>query len=126
MGEGQFLAHLTSAHKNDFRLRDPHRLSPSERLLAATGPILVLPAMISELISVFAHLFQYTSVAQLGSGTRSGEEHLPQQSALDLPLNMVAQRYKRKTAQERADNRAAKRAKPSAWRRPYRGKNATK
>ena len=125
MGEGQFLAHLTSAHKTDFRLRDPHRLAPSERLLAATGPISVLPAMISELLALFAHPFQYTSMAQPDYGTRSGEEHRPQQSALDLPLNMVAQRYKRKNAQERADNRATKRAKPSAWRRPYRNDKAT-
>jgi hypothetical protein len=48
MGEEQFLAHLTSAHKTDFRLREPHRLAPSERLLTATGPISVLPAMIRD------------------------------------------------------------------------------
>jgi hypothetical protein len=46
MGAGQVLAHLTSAHKTEFRLRDPHRLAPSERLLAATGPISVLPEML--------------------------------------------------------------------------------
>jgi hypothetical protein len=44
MGEGQVLAQLSAAHTIVFHLRDPHRLSPSERLLAATGSMSVLPA----------------------------------------------------------------------------------
>ena len=119
MDGGQVLAQLTSAHKIDFRLRDPHRLAPSERLLAATGPMSVLPAMLSSLLAVFPHPFQYLSMQHLDPASGSGEEHQPQQSVLDLPLNVAVLRYKRKTNQKRADNRAEKRAKHTACRRPH-------
>jgi hypothetical protein len=41
---------------------------------------------------------------QLDYGPGLGEEHQPQQSVLDLPLNAAVQRYKRKTDQQRATN----------------------
>ncbi len=120
MGEEQVLAHLYTPYKTDFHLHDPHRLSPSECLLAATGPMSVLPAVISSLLAVF----QYMAMPQLNSGPGLGGEQQQQRSVLDLPLNLAAQRYKRKTDQERADNRAARRAKNPVWRQPHRGEKA--
>ncbi len=126
MGEEQVLAHLTITYKTDFHLHDHHRLSPSECPLVATGPMSVVPAVISSLLAVFPHPFQYMAMPQLNSGLGLGEEQQQQRSVLDLPLNLAAQRYKRKTDQERADNRAAKRAKNSVWRRPHRGEKAVR
>ena len=112
--DGQPLKQLTSEHKIDIRLREPHRLAPSERLLAIMGHIAVLPAVISSLLTMFPHPFQYQDMVQWDSGSGvTGEEH--QQSARDLPLNVAAQRYKRKSAQERAATRAAKCLKTTAW-----------
>ncbi len=43
----------------------------------------------------------------LDYGQGLDKEHQQQQSVLDLPLNMVVERYKRKTDQVRAEKRAA-------------------
>jgi len=124
MGEGQVPAQLSSAHRTVFQLRDPHWRSPSERLLAAMGSMSVLPAVISSLLAVFPHPFQYMAMPQLDSGTGLSKESQHQQNVLDLPLNVAVQRYKRKSDQERADNRATKRVKHKAWRQHLRGQNA--
>ena len=115
---GQLLARLGSSHQTELFLRAPHKISPSERLLAVSGPLKVLPALISSLLSAFSQPFQYTSLLESNAGPRSGESEQHMNCALDLPLNVVAQRYKRKAAQQRADNHTAKRAKVSSWRRP--------
>ena len=115
---GQLLARLGSSHQTELFLRAPHKLSPSERLLAASGPLKVLPAVISSLLSVFPQPFEYISLLESNAGPQSGESEQHKNGALDLPLNVVAQRYKRKAAQQRADNRTAKRAKVTSWRRP--------
>ena len=86
----------------------------------------VLPSLITSLLAVFPHPFQYLMMHQLDRSPGLGEKGQQQQSNLDLPLHVVVKRYKRKTEQERADKRAVKSAKNSAWRRTHSSDKAVK
>jgi hypothetical protein len=54
--------------------------------------LLVLPALISSLLLVFPQPFEYTSLLKSNAGPGSGEGEQHMNCALDLPLNVVAQR----------------------------------